>query len=117
MKKRNEIVDVSFELALLIIDFSEELEDARKYVLAKQLIRSGTSVGANIRESQSAESKADFIHKLKIAHKEALETEYWLKLAKQSEKYPNPSNPLEIKLISIIKLLNKILGTLKREAK
>lgn len=114
MEKRNEIVDISIQFALLVIDFSEQLENSKKFVIAKQLLRSGTSIGANIREAQSAESKADFVHKLKIAHKEALETEYWLELAKQSNTYPNPSSELENKLLSIIKLLNKILGTLKR---
>lgn len=111
--KENEIVKVSFEFALLIIDFCELLEENKKYVIARQLLKSGTSVGANIREAQNAESKADFIHKLKIAAKEADETEYWLQLCKESKNYPYDPD-LEIKLQSIIKLLGKILGTLKR---
>ena len=57
MEKRNEIVEVSFELALLIIEFSELLEVKRKYVIARQLMKSGTSIGANIREAQGSESK------------------------------------------------------------
>lgn len=113
MQRKNEIVDVSFKLALLIIRFSEELEASRKYVIAKQLLRSGTSVGANIRESQSAESKADFINKLKIAHKESLETQYWIDLIKASESYPNPSLEIENLLLSVVKLLNKIIATSK----
>lgn len=111
--KENEIVKVSFEFALMIISFCEILEEQRKYIIARQLLKSGTSIGANIREAQNAESKADFIHKMKIAAKETDETEYWLHLCKQSENYPfNPV--LEDKLLSIIKLLGKILGTLKR---
>lgn len=113
MQRKNEIVDVSFKLALLIIRFSEELEASRKFVIAKQLLRSGTSIGANIRESQSAESKADFVHKLKIAHKESLETQYWIDLIKESESYPNPSPQIENLLISVVKLLNKIIATSK----
>lgn len=69
----NVIVDLSFEFALSVIVFSEQLEEKRKFVIAKQILRSGISIGANIREAQNAESKADFVHKLKIAAKEAEE--------------------------------------------
>ncbi len=112
--RENEIVKVSVEFALLIITFCEKLEAERKYVIARQLLKSGTSIGANIREAQNAESKADFIHKLKIAAKEADETEYWLELCKLSKHYPYDPH-LEEKLSSILKLLGKILGTLKRK--
>ncbi|MBC8321830.1 MAG: four helix bundle protein [Bacteroidetes bacterium] len=112
--KKNELVEVSFEFALLIIDYTEELEKLRKYVIAKQLLKSGTSVGANINEAQSAESKADFVHKLKIAHKELLETEYWIKLVKSSSSYPKPGIEIENKLISLKKLFNKIISTVKK---
>jgi len=113
MEKRNEIVEISFEFALLIISFSELLEDSKKHIIARQLLRSGTSIGANIRESQSAESKADFIHKLKIASKEAHETEYWLLLCEKSTNYPSPQNELKEKLLSIQKLLSKIISSTK----
>lgn len=112
--KRNEILEVSFDFALLIIDFTEQLEAQKKFVIARQLLKSGTSVGANIREAQSAESKADFIHKLKIAHKETLETEYWLDLIFQSPTYPNPTEKLLNQIISIKKLLNKIIASAKK---
>lgn len=115
MTPRNEIVEISFEFALLIIEISEDLETKRKYVIAKQLLKAGTSIGANVKEAQSAESKADFIHKLKIAHKEALETEYWMDLMKHSDSYPNPSILLEDKLLSIKKLLNKIISSAKKK--
>jgi len=101
MEKRNVILEKSFEFALKIIDFSELLEENRKYVIAHQLLKAGTSIGANINESQSAESKADFVHKLKIADKEANETEYWLKLCKMSEKYPDAPSRLELELTEI----------------
>lgn len=113
MKKRNEIVELSFELALKIIEFSELLEQNRKYVIARQLLKSGTGVGANIRESQSAESRLDFIHKLKIAHKEAEETEYWLILCETAKSYPTPSQELKALSLSIQKLLTSIISTSK----
>ncbi|MCD6092157.1 MAG: four helix bundle protein [Bacteroidales bacterium] len=109
----NIVVDLSFEFALSIISFSEQLEEKRKFVISKQILRSGTSIGANIREAQNAESKADFIHKLKIAAKEAEEVEYWLLLCQFSDNYPNTES-LRVKLISIKKLLSKIIATSKK---
>ena len=114
MERRNVILEKSFDFALKIIEFTELLETKRKYVIAKQIMKSGTSIGANIREAQSAESKADFIHKLKISDKEAVETEYWLQLCKHSKTYPNP-NGLEVDLIEIKKLLNAIISSSKRK--
>ena len=114
MEKRNEILELSFEFALNIIAFCEQLEEQKKYVIARQLLKSGTSIGANIRESQNAESSADFIHKLKIAAKEAEETEYWLFLCEHSQNYPF-DNTLITKLISIKKLLNSIITSMKNK--
>lgn len=80
-EKENTLKEKSFKFALLIIKFIKKLIDEKKeYVLSKQLLRSGTSVGANIREAQNAQSKADFIHKLSIFQKECNETMYWLEL-------------------------------------
>lgn len=114
MEKRNEILELSFEFALKIIEYSEQLEEKRKYVIARQILKSGTSIGANIREAQSAESKADFIHKLKIAHKEAEETEYWLLLCEKAKTYPSPSEELKVQLLSIQKLLTKIISSTRK---
>jgi four helix bundle protein len=110
--KENLIVTLSFEFALGIIEFAEELESKRKYVIANQILKSGTSIGANIREAQNAESKADFIHKLKIAAKEADETDYFLQLCKFAKTYPF-DQVLEDKLQSIIKVLSKIISSSK----
>ncbi|HAN18585.1 MAG: four helix bundle protein [Bacteroidetes bacterium GWC2_33_15] len=110
--KDNLIVSLSLEFSLDIIEFAEILEEKKKYVIAKQLLKSGTSIGANIREAQNAESKADFIHKLKIAAKEADETEYWLVLCELSKNYPK-NEKLKVKLESIIKILSKIISTSK----
>jgi four helix bundle protein len=76
----NVIVDKSFEFSKLIIRFCLNLKEQKHFEISSQLIRSGTSIGANIKESQRAESSADFRHKLKIALKEADETKYWLSL-------------------------------------
>lgn len=88
----NLILDKSFVFALDIIEFADQLESKKKYAIANQLLKSGTSVGANIREAQSPESKADFIHKMKIAAKEAEETQYWLLLVNMRKACPIREN-------------------------
>jgi len=114
MKKENEnlIVKLSLDFALDIISYSENLEELKKYLIARQLLKSGTSIGANVMEAQNAESKADFIHKMKIAAKEAGETEYWLTLCELSPTYPKSEN-LKEKLISIINIISKIIVSSK----
>jgi four helix bundle protein len=111
--KPNVIIDLTFKFSLSIIDYCEKLESHRKYVLARQLLKSGTSIGANSREAQNAESKDDFIHKFKVAAKEADETEYWLLLCKSSEHYPDIGNLLT-DLLVIIKVISKIIGSSKK---
>ena len=81
--------------------------------MASQIFRSGTSIGANIREAQNAETKRDFIHKFKISAKEADELEYWLRLCKASEFYPNPNEKLLEDLKSIILIRSKISSSSK----
>jgi four helix bundle protein len=84
----NIIIDKSFCPTLEVISFTEILEREKQFVIANPLLKSGISIGANIREDQNCESKTDFIHKLKIAVKEAKETEYRLLLCQYSESYP-----------------------------
>jgi len=110
MKKRNEILELSFEFALSIIKFCEQLEDKRKYIIARQLLKSRISVGVNLRKAQNAESKADFFHKLKISAKEAEETKYCLLSCKQSKSFLFDEN-IYNQLISMKKLMSKILST------
>ena len=110
--KENLILKLTLEFALEIVEYSELLEEKKKYVIARQLLKSGTSIGANVREAQNAESKADFIHKLKIATKEADETEYWLMLCEMSKNYPK-NELLKEKLKAIINILSKIISTSK----
>lgn len=85
-EKKNVIKDKSFAFALRIVKLCKVLQEERKeWVISKQLLRSGTAIGALVREAEHAESKADFIHKMAIAQKEANETAYWLDLLFQSE--------------------------------
>ena len=114
--KENVIVDLTFKFALGIIEYATALEEKRKFVIANQVLKSGTSIGANVRESQNAESKADFIHKLKIAIKEVDETEYWLLLCKASKGYPD-ANALLSDIAVIKKVLNKIISSTKKNSK
>jgi len=84
--KPNVLVELSYAFARRAIRLYKDLTAEKKeYVLSKQILRSGTSIGANIAEANQAQSKSDFIHKLSIALKEAVETEYWLNLLKDEE--------------------------------
>ena len=111
----NLIVDLTFEFANEIIDFSEQLKATKNYILQDQLLRCGTSIGAQVREAQNAESIADFIHKFKIAAKEADEARYWLLLCNHSN-YPDPNN-LWIKLESSQKIINHIISSTNKKMK
>ncbi len=108
-KKPNIIKDKSFTFALRIVKLYKFLVENKEYVLSKQLLRSGTAIGALVREAEHAESKADFIHKMAIAQKEANETDYWIELLYQSE-YLKVSQYNSI--IVDIQELNKILASI-----
>jgi four helix bundle protein len=112
VEKDNLIVRLTFQFALDIISFTEKLEKDRKFNLANQLFRSGTSIGANVREAQGCESRNDFIHKMKIAYKEAEESRYWLELCAQADSYPSPG-PLLDDITSILRVLGKIIHSSK----
>lgn len=112
--KDNLIVKMTFEFSLNIIEFSEELQSKRKFIISDQLLRSSCGIGALVREAQNAESKADFIHKLKIAAKEAEETQYWLELCHFAKSYPEPGKLLQ-NIESVIKVLAKIIVSSKRK--
>lgn len=82
----NVLKDKSYDFALRTIKLSRYLvEEKREYVLSKQVLRSGTSIGANIEEATQAQSRVDFIHKLSISQKESFETHYWIRLLRDSE--------------------------------
>lgn len=113
-EKENIIVSKSYAFALEIIKLYKLLVDKKEYVLSKQILRSGTSIGANIHEAVASESKKDFIHKLGIAVKEARETSYWLNLLKDgnyllNEEFDRLNNLCD----ELIRILNSIILTTK----
>ncbi|MBK9270686.1 MAG: four helix bundle protein [Saprospiraceae bacterium] len=112
VESSNIILKKCFEFSLAIIQYTEDLEALKKFVIANQLLKSGTSIGANVYEAQDAESKADFLHKIKLAAKELNETEYWLHLCQMSKSYPD-CEYLIVELKEMSKIINKILITLK----
>ena len=112
--KDNIIVQKSYAFALEIIKLYKLLVEKKEFVLSKQILRSGTSIGANVHEAVASESKKDFVHKLGIAVKEARETSYWLNLLKDSDYITsNEFSKLNNSCDEIIKILNSIILTTK----
>ena len=117
--KKNIVKDKSFAFAVRIVRLYKFLaEEKKEYVLSKQLLRSGTAVGALLREAEQAESKADFVHKMAIALKEANETEYWLALLRETDylqvkEYDSMRNDVT----ELLKLLTSIIKTSKEGEK
>jgi four helix bundle protein len=114
MFEKNPILKLSFDFSLMVIAYCERLEPEKKYIISRQLLKSGTSIGANAMEAQNAESKVDFIHKMKIAAKEAEESQYWLWLCEYSLSYPD-CKKLQDNLEEINKVLGKISSTSKKK--
>ena len=112
MEKENIIVTKTIDFALDVISFCEILDQNRKFIISNQLLKSGTSIGANVHEAQNAESRADFIHKIKIAAKEIEETKYWLTLCEKSPNYPFEPI-LKAKIIEIGLIVYKIISSSK----
>lgn len=110
--KNNPVLELSFDLSLAIICYCKKLNEQKEFIISNQLFRSATSIGANIFEAQNAESRADFIHKMKIAAKESKESEYWLLLCKFSKGYPEATL-----LLSMIDRLNRLLSKIISSAK
>ncbi len=110
-QSENPILAHSFAFAANVLRFSDELLEMKRYSIANQISRSGTSIGANVFEAQAAESRQDFVHKVKIAAKEAEETKYWLMLCKEMGylKEDKLLNDVEV----ICKILGKIISTSK----
>jgi four helix bundle protein len=116
MANRSVVRDKSFQFALRVVKLYRYLKEEKKeYVLSKQVLRSGTAIGALVRESQYAESTADFIHKLAIALKEANETDYWIELLFQSGFLEEKSyQSIHIDIEELLKLLTSIIKTTKQ---
>ena len=115
---KNVVQDKSFSFAVRIVKLYKYLiTEHREYVLSKQLLRSGTAVGALIREAEQAESKADFIHKMAISLKEANESAYWLELLKETEYLETKAyESIKADNIELLKLLTSIIRTSKESA-
>ena len=112
-EKRNEILEMSFDFALEIIELTRYLKLNKEFVISNQLLKSGTSIGANVSEAQAAQSTKNFIAKMSIASKEARETEYWIRLldkSKSIDSYENKSKLFD-QIHSIVKLLTSIIKT------
>ena len=107
----NIIEEKSFDFAVSIVNLYKYLCDSKKeYVLSKQLLRSGTSIGANVAEAQQAQSKADFVSKMSIALKEATETKYWLRLLNATNFLNAPeTKTILADCVEIEKILTSIL--------
>ena len=112
---QNIVKNKSFSFAVRIVRLYQFLvENKKEYVLSKQLLRSGTSVGAMIREAEHAETKADFKHKMAIAQREINETIYWLELLKETEYLTvTQFESINDDAIEIIKLLTSIIKSTK----
>ncbi len=115
--KTSLIKDKSFEFALSIIQLYKFLQEKKEFVISKQILRCGTSIGANVSEALAGESRADFLHKMAIASKEARETMYWLELLHKSNLVNyDYQNHME-DCVSIIKILTAIVHTTKSNLK
>lgn len=118
LKKENVIKSKTMGFALRIINLYKFLQNKKEFVMSKQLLRSGTGIGALVRESEHAESKMDFAHKLAIAQKEANESDYWLELLHKSEFIDeNMFQSLNQDLQEIQKILSSIIITTKKNLK
>ena len=115
MKKENVVRTKSFLFSIRIVNLYKFLtQEKKEFIISKQLLRSGTSIGALVRESEHAESTADFVHKLSVALKEANESEYWIDLLKETD-YLSESEYLSIQenIKELLKLLISIIKTTK----
>jgi four helix bundle protein len=111
MAKNNIIQEKSFDFALKIIGLYKLMIEQKEFVLSKQLLRSGTSIGANVEEASAAYSKKDFAHKMSISSKEARETRYWLKLIDRSLIVNIEVKEYLIEIEDIINILTAIVKT------
>jgi four helix bundle protein len=115
MAEKNILKIKSYDFALEIIKVSKDIQKSNEFVLSKQLLRSGTAIGALIREAEYAQSKADFVSKLSIALKEANETRYWIDLIKDSSLHePQGMVVLREKCEELIRVLTASIKTLKK---
>ena len=119
MEDKSIIRRKSFDFAVRIVRLFQHIsKDQREYVLSKQLLRSGTSVGANVREAHNAESKADFIHKMGITQKECDETLYWLEILNTTDYLSDKEfDSISKDCIEVLKIIKSIILTKKGQTK
>ena len=115
--KDNLIQSKSFEFSLSIISLYKLLQNEREYIVSKQLLRSATSIGANIEEAIGGQSKRDFLAKVSISLKEARETRHWLRLLQESELTQIDVSNYQKEILSIINILSSIVKTTKTRIK
>jgi four helix bundle protein len=117
MKKESIIVQKSFAFAVRIVKLYKHIcENKKEFVLSKQLLRSGTSIGANVREAHNAESKADFVHKMGIAQKEADESLYWIELMFHTEYLSQKEfESIQAEAVELMKIIKSIILTMKNK--
>ncbi|UUC44004.1 four helix bundle protein [Flavobacterium cerinum] len=111
MKTDNLIANRTFEFAISIISLYKNLQHEKEFIISKQLMRCGTSIGANVEEAIAAQSKKDFIHKMSIASKEARETKYWLRLLDKSNITNIPVHSYLTAIEHLINIITKIVKT------
>lgn len=110
--KENIIAEKTYQFAIEIVKLTRELISEKEYVLSKQILKSGTAIGANVEEAIGGISKKDFRAKMSISYKEARETQYWLKLLRDTKYISTEKfDSLNIELTSILKILYKIIET------
>lgn len=114
MKKENIIQTKSFDFALQIIKLYMQLVKHKEFVISKQLLRSGTRIGANVEEALAGFSKKDFVYKMSISSKEARETRYWLRLLKHSKLTDSNLDPYLQEIEQIINILTSIVKTTQK---
>ena len=112
--KENIIAERTYQFAIEIVKLTKELISEKEYVLSKQILKSGTSIGANVEEAIGGISKKDFRAKMSISYKEARETQYWLKLLRDTKYISTEKfDSLNIELTSILKILYRIIESSK----
>jgi len=110
--KENVVKDKSYQFALMVVDLSKYLSKGNEFVLSRQLLRSGTSIGANVEEALAGQSRADFLSKMSIASKEAREANYWLRLLRDSNTCDESRlRPVLLESEGLINILSSIVKT------
>ena len=111
MKSEKKILELSFDFAISVIHLYKKLVERKEFILSKQLLRSGTSIGANVEEAIATQSRKDFVSKMSIASKEARETRYWLRLLSKSKIVDLDYQPYLENVEHVINILTKIVKT------